>query len=90
MAPEKCIYNSWAKSEAMHEDVHCYAFFPLIQVGASHAYRRSCHAVEFHFCLCCFQDALGILSLGKDNDREEGMQVTVKISESFKDLMVFN
>ena len=28
--------------------------------------------------------------LGKDNEREEGMQVRVKISESFKDLMVSN
>ena len=28
--------------------------------------------------------------LGKDSEREEGMQVRVKISESFKDLMLSN
>ena len=65
MAPQKCIYNSWTKSEALLVDLHCYAFFPLIEVGASHAKSRSRHAVRFHFSLCCFQDALNILWHGQ-------------------------
>lgn len=74
MAPEKCIYNSWAKSEAMHEDVHCYAFFPSFKwEPAMHTEGpvMLCNSISVHFAFKMFWVSWGP---GKDNEREEGMQ----------------
>lgn len=36
MAPQKYIYNSWAKSKAVHVEVHCCAFFSFNWEPAMH------------------------------------------------------
>lgn len=46
-----------------------------------------CNSISVRTAFKMFWESWG---LGKDSEREEGMQVRVKISESFKDLMLSN
>lgn len=91
MAPHKSIYNSWTKSEAVHGDLHCYVFFLLNLVGASHAWGRSLQAMQFHFYWCFFQDASDFLRYGQGPwERMIYIGEIQGISGSFKVFQVSN